>query len=77
MGWMRTRRMDEKDETVSDAKLMVDIEYIKRGVDRIQVDQRQTEANVVDLSMRVSMCEEKSRSITARMDTIEAYRKLN
>lgn len=68
LAWLRTRRKDTQQDAGADAGLRLDVDYIKRGVDTIQVDLRQMRENVGELSVRVARCEESCKSAHRRID---------
>ena len=77
LGWSaRAREMakKEKDDTERDAMLRADMEYIKRGVDDIRVEQRDQGQKVDVLSERVTRVEESAKQAHKRIDRVEAER---
>ena len=71
LGWMRGRRMDTRRDAGDNAGLRLDVDYIKRGVDTIQVDLRQMRDNMGELSVRVARCEESTKQAHKRIDGLE------
>jgi hypothetical protein len=57
MTWRYTKHKDVVQEAGAGAGLQIDIEYIKRGVDDIKIEQRATRENFGRLSERVARVE--------------------
>ena len=74
LGWS-TRARDVKRETKSEAAssafLKADVEYIKRGVDDIRIEQRALGQQFDALSERVTRCEESTKQAHKRLDGME------
>lgn len=68
LGWLRTRKRDTQQDAGANAGLRLDVDYIKRGVDTIQVDLRQMRDNVGELSIRVARVEESAKQAHKRLD---------
>ena len=64
LGWLRTRRGDIRQE----GALRLDLEYIKRAVDDIRVDQQRTREDMSRMSERVTRVEESCKSAHHRLD---------
>lgn len=58
-------------EAGSDASMRLDLEYIKRGIDDIRVDQQRMREDFGRLSERVTRCEESCKSAHHRIDGLE------
>ncbi|RAV18844.1 hypothetical protein [Paenibacillus contaminans] len=74
LGWAgRTRSMrdDIKKTAGSGAVLAADVEYIKRGVDDIRLEQRAQGQRIDVLSERVTRVEESAKAAHKRMDRID------
>ena len=71
LGWIRNRKMDTCQNAGDNAGLRLDVDYIKRGVDTIQVDLRQMRDNMGELSVRVARCEESTKQAHKRIDGLE------
>ena len=61
---------DTRAETKKDTSLYVDVEYIKRGIDDIRVDQRSQTQKIEGICERVTRVEEVAKSAHRRIDTI-------
>jgi len=73
LGWSaRTRetRKETKSEAADNAVLKSDVEYIKRGVDDIRIEQRALGQRFDVLSERVTRVEESSKQAHKRIDDI-------
>lgn len=68
LGWMRHKRGDVREECTTDAGMRLDMDYIKRGIDTIQVDLRQMRDAVGELSIRVARVEESAKQAHKRLD---------
>lgn len=74
LGWMgrtRTIRQDAAQDAGTITALQTDLEYIRRGVDDIRLDQRVQSQRIDALSERVTRIEESSKSLHKRVDKIE------
>ena len=71
LAWIRNRKMDTRQDAGDSAGIRLDVDYIKRGVDTIQVDLRQMRDNVGELSVRVARGEESTKQAHKRIDGIE------
>jgi hypothetical protein len=74
LGWSgrsRTIRQDVAVEARQNATLQTDVEYIKRGVDDMRVEQRVQGQRFDALSERVTRVEESSKQAHKRLDKLE------
>lgn len=74
LGWLgRTRsiRQDAAQDAGTVTALQTDLEYIRRGVDDIRLDQRVQSQRIDALSERVTRIEESSKQMHKRMDRME------
>lgn len=74
LGWTgRTREAKQSIRTDSreEAAMRADVEYIKRGVDDIRVEQRAMRQDMSDLTERVTRVEESSKQAHKRIDRVE------
>jgi hypothetical protein len=55
--WLRTRRQDHYADAGADAGVRLDLEYIKRGVDDIRVDQQRMREDMGRMAERVARVE--------------------
>lgn len=62
----RTLVASTKAETRADTSLYVDVEYIKRGIDDIRVDQRTQGAKMEQVCERVTRVEEHVKSVDSQ-----------
>jgi hypothetical protein len=74
----RSKRQDEaakenavKQEATMDVGTKLDIEYIKRGVDDIKIEQRGMREDMNDMKERITRCEESCKSAHHRLDGLE------
>lgn len=77
LGWSgRSREVKKeiKSEAVSGAALRQDVEYIKRGVDDIRVEQRAMREDMSCLAERVTRVEESAKQAHKRIDGMEGKR---
>jgi hypothetical protein len=73
LGWMgrtRTIRQDAAHDAGTVSALQTDLEYIRRGVDDIRLDQRVQSQRIDVLSERVTRIEESSKSLHKRTDEL-------
>lgn len=68
IAWKRTRQQDVTAEVATDTGMKFDIEYIKRGVDSIQVVQQRMQDDIGRVSERVTRVEEVAKSAHRRLD---------
>jgi len=74
IGWSgrsRAIRQDIKKEAGDGAVLHADVEYIKRGVDDIRLEQRAQGKRIDELAERVTRVEESVKQAHKRMDRID------
>lgn len=74
LGWMgrtRTIRQDAAHDAGTITALQTDLDYIRRGIDDIRLDQRVQSQRIDVLSERVTRIEESSKSLSKRVDKIE------
>lgn len=77
LGWLgrsRTVRQDTAIEASKDARLQADIEFIKRGVDDLRIEQRAQGRRFDELTERVTRVEESAKQAHKRIDRIEEGR---
>lgn len=77
IGWKgnaRTNRNETITDTSRDVKLQVDVEYIKRGIDDLKVEQRLQGQQYDELSKQVIKVDESTRSAHKRIDRLEGVR---
>lgn len=73
LGWMarsKAIRQDIAQQASADALQRADVEYIKRGVDEIRVDQRAQGKRIDELSERVTRVEESAKQAHKRLDRV-------
>lgn len=74
LGWLgrtRTLKQDAAQDAGTVVALQNNVEYIRRGVDDIRLDQRAQGQRIDSLSERVTRVEESSKSMHKRLDRIE------
>lgn len=74
LGWSargREQKKETKEETEVTTSLKLDVEYIKRGVDDIRIEQRAQGQKVDELSERVTRVEESSKQAHKRIDELK------
>lgn len=77
LGWLgrsRTVRHDTVDEAGRDARLQADMEYIKRGVDDVRIEQRAQGQRFDALAERVTRVEESSKQAHRRIDRLDGVK---
>lgn len=77
LGWTaRAREIKKgiKTDAEMDATIRTDMEYIKRGIDDIRIEQRAHGQRVDALTERVTRVEESSKQAHKRIDRIEQER---
>jgi hypothetical protein len=77
LGWTgrnKTLRAEVRQEAGSGAVLRSDMDYIKRGVDDIRLEQRAQGQRIDVLSERVTRLEESSKQAHRRLDRMEGVR---
>ncbi|GGF77139.1 hypothetical protein GCM10010912_22770 [Paenibacillus albidus] len=78
LGWVTRTSAFKKDvaqEAGTGAALRTDVEYIKRGVDDVRLEQRVQGQRFDALSERVTRLEESSKSYHKRLDRFEQNRR--
>ena len=71
LGYDRLRKKDSKDDGRDAGAVKADTEYIKRRVDDMLLEQKETNRSVASLSERVTRVEESIRSAWKRIEHIE------
>ncbi|MBP1905862.1 hypothetical protein J2Z32_002510 [Paenibacillus turicensis] len=74
LGWMgrtRTIRQDAAQDAGTVTALQTDLEYIRRGVDDIRLDQRVQAQRLDALSERVTRVEESTKQSHKRLDRLD------
>lgn len=74
LGWIgraRAAKQELKDDVHRDARISADMEYIKRGVDEVRLEQRAQSKRFDELSERVTRLEEYTKSAHHRIDRME------
>lgn len=78
LGWTARAREEKKElkqqtreDAGSAAKMQADMEYIKRGVDEIRIEQRATRQDLGDLCERVTRVEESAKQAHLRINEIK------
>jgi cell division protein FtsX len=74
LGWLgraRTVKKDVADDTGTVVTLQNNVDYIRRGVDDIRLDQKMQGQQIAILSERVTRVEESNKSMHKRLDKIE------
>jgi len=74
LGWLgrsRTIRQDTAEEASQDAMLRSDVEYIKRGVDDLRIEQKVQGQKFDVLAERVTRVEESTKQAHKRIDKLE------
>lgn len=77
LGWIgraRTIRQDAAQESANAAMQRADVEYIKRGVDDMKVEQRLQRDQFEAFSERLTRVEESSKQAHKRIDRLEEGR---
>ncbi|WP_025852983.1 hypothetical protein [Paenibacillus ehimensis] len=75
IGWSgraRAIQQEIKKDAQSGGALHSDVEYIKRGVDDIRIEQRTQGKRIDDLAERVTRVEESSKQAHKRIDRLDA-----
>ncbi len=70
LGYGRGAKKDCRTEDRQDGAMRQDVEYIKRGVDDIRIEQRAMRADMSELAERVAKVEESAKSAHKRIDDI-------
>lgn len=71
LGYDRLRKKDCKDDGKDSGAVKADTEYIKRRVDDVLLEQKETNRSVASLSERVTRAEESIKSAWKRIEHIE------
>jgi len=74
LGWLgrsRTVKLDTATEASRDALLRADMDYIKRGIEDIRVEQKAQGRRYDELAERVTRVEESAKSAHHRIDRVE------
>jgi hypothetical protein len=74
LGWLgrsRTIRQDTVTEASKDARLHTDMEYIKRGIDDVRIEQKAQGQRFDALSERVTRVEESAKQAHHRINRLE------
>ncbi len=74
LGWAgksRSSRHDAASDATKDAELRTNMEYIKRGIDDVRVEQKVQGQRFDQLSERVTRVEESTKSAHRRIDRVE------
>lgn len=74
LGWLgrsRTVRQDTAAEASKDARLQADMEYIKRGIDDVRIEQKAQGQRFDALAERVTRVEESAKQAHKRIDKLE------
>ncbi len=71
IGFARTQKNTAQSDAATDALLKSDVEYIKRGVDDIRVEQKTQKRDFDALSERVTRVEESAKQALKRLDGLE------
>lgn len=77
LGWVgraRTIKQDTKDDASKDASLRTDMEYIKRGVDDVRVEQKLQGQRFDSLTERVTRVEESAKQAHYRLNRIDGQK---
>ncbi|GIO07023.1 hypothetical protein J31TS6_30510 [Brevibacillus reuszeri] len=70
LGWMGRARTIRQD-VATDAMQRADVEYIKRGVDDIRLEQKAQGKRIDDLSERVTRVEESTKQAHHRLNRLD------
>ncbi|NRT90955.1 hypothetical protein [Clostridium beijerinckii] len=71
LGYKRTFIKDVKEESNSQTKLEMQLNYISRGVDDIKLDMKMQDKKINDVIERVAKVEESTKSAHHRLDNFE------
>lgn len=74
LGWLgraRTIKQDFSQQVRSDALQRADVEYIKRGVDDIRLEQKHQGKRIDELSERVTRVEESAKQAHHRLNRLD------
>ena len=70
LGFARTQKAQTREETTRDTIIHADMEYIKRGVDDIRLEQKAQRNDLNELTERVTRVEESTKQAHKRIDGI-------
>lgn len=71
-GYLRGAKKDTKQESKEDGALKSDVDYIKRRVDDVLLEQRNTNKTLSEHAERITRTEESLKSLHKRLDALEA-----
>lgn len=74
LGYMTYKKKTEQDieqDASQKALLSAKLDYISKGVDDIRLDFKAQDKSIKDLDIRVTRCEESTKSAHHRIDTLE------
>lgn len=74
LGWTgrsRSARKDTQEEAGRDGRLSSDVDYIKRGIDEMRLEQKAQGSRVEGLSERIIRLEESAKQAHHRIDRVE------
>lgn len=74
LGWLgrsRTVRQDTVAEASKDARLLTDMEYIKRGIDDVRIEQKSQGKRFDELTERVTRVEESAKQAHHRLNRLD------
>lgn len=68
LGFSRTKKRETREEAARDTIVRADMDYIKRGVDDIKLEQRAQRNDLNELTERVIRVEESNKQAHKRID---------
>lgn len=71
LGYQKGMKKDVREASKDDGELKADVKYIRSGIEDIKVDLKVQEQKIVQITERVTRLEERSKSNTHRLDTLE------
>jgi S-adenosylmethionine:tRNA-ribosyltransferase-isomerase (queuine synthetase) len=71
LGYQLNKQKEVKSETIQDAQLRTQLDYISKGVDDIRIDLKANEKQMIALGERVTRVEESAKQAHKRIDTIQ------
>jgi S-adenosylmethionine:tRNA-ribosyltransferase-isomerase (queuine synthetase) len=71
LGYQLNKQKEVKSETIQDAQLRTQLDYISKGVDDIRIDLKANEKQMIALGERVKRVEESAKQAHKRIDTIQ------
>ena len=71
LGYQKGMKKDVSEASKDDGELKADVKYIRSGIEDIKVDLKVQEQKIVQITERVTRLEERSKSNTHRLDTLE------